>query len=390
MEYPVVRLKKSKSGLLAGRHPWIFDGALDREGCEAKEAGPAYLLDEKGHVAAVGTYNPASALAFRVFAFERRALDREFFTKRFERAGSLRREMISGDTDSYRFFFAEADGVPGLVVDKLAKHLTVQVGTPGLASLSEQWLPALERVAGAASVWAKPDQGAANRERMQAVAGQLAGETPEIVRIRENGLSYDVDTRHGQKTGFYFDQRENRRLVQALSKDRDVLDGYCYHGAFGANALRGEARSVTAVDSSRPALEAAAANFALNGLEERVETVCEDVNAYLRGTDKTFDLTILDPPALAKRRQHAVAAGRAYKDLFMWGMRRTRPGGLMLACSCSAAVDRSLFDKILFAAAKDARCDVQVIERRGAGFDHPVSIYHPEGEYLKALVLRVV
>lgn len=390
MSYPTVRLKKNKSALVANRHPWIFDGALDKERCEAREAGPAALLDEKGKVVAVGTYNPKSALSFRVFAFDERPLDREFFAQRFERAGNLRREMISGDTDSYRFFFAEADGVPGLIADKFAEHLVVQVGTPGLAAMSDLWVPALLEATRASSIWAKPDQGSANRERMTAVFGQLAGETPEAVLIRENGLSYKVDIRSGQKTGYYFDQRENRRLVRDLSKGRDVLDGYCYCGAFGANALLGGARSVTAVDSSRDAVEAAKSNFALNGLADRAETVCEDVNVFLREGSNLFDLTILDPPALAKRRGHTEAASRAYKDLFMWGMRRTRPGGLMLACSCSAAVDRGLFDKILFAAAKDARRGVQILDRRGAGSDHPISIYHPEGEYLKVLVLRIV
>jgi 23S rRNA (cytosine1962-C5)-methyltransferase len=387
---PAVHLRPGKERLLAARHPWIFDGAVDRGRTGAVEPGPVRVRAPDGRVLAVGTWNPDSALAVRVFAFEDRPLDETFFAERFAGARALREAAVAPDTDALRLVNAEGDGLPGLVVDGFAGHLAVQVGTPGLWALRDAWLPGLARVFEPLSALLKPNQAAANREHMEAPAGPLFGAPPAEVTVREHGVSFVVPLAAGQKTGFYCDQRENRSLVASLARGARVLDCHAYTGAFGAHCLAAGARAVTAVDTSEEALAVAARNAGLAGGADRFAAVRKDAGAFLRETDGRFDVVVIDPPALAKQRRHLDAAARMYKDLFLAGLTRIDPaGGFLLCCSCSAAVDRKLFEQIVFAAVKDSGRDATVLRRTGAGPDHPVSVFHPEGEYLKASLLAV-
>jgi 23S rRNA (cytosine1962-C5)-methyltransferase len=390
MAFKHVHLKPGKERLIAARHPWIFDGAVDRGRTGDLEPGPVTVRGHDGRVLAVGTWNPRSALAVRVFAFEERPLDERFFAERFAAARELRRAVVPEDTDALRLVNAEGDGLPGLVVDGFAGHLAVQVGTPGLWALSEAWLPALAKAFEPLSAQLKPNQAAANRERMDAPAGPLLGDPPAEVVAREGSLSFVVPLGAGQKTGFYCDQRENRAMVAALSRGARVLDCHAYTGAFGVHCLAAGARAVTCVDTSDEALALAARNADLAGGAGRFAAVRADAGAFLREAGETFDVVVIDPPALARQRRHLDAAARMYKDLFLAGLKRIDPaGGWLLACSCSAAVDRRLFDQIVFAAVKDSGRGAAVVRRTGAGPDHPVSVFHPEGEYLKASLLAV-
>lgn len=387
MNYQIVYLKKEKSAVAKNRHPWIFDGALDHKRTGKVKAGLVELRDDKDRFIGVGTYNPRSTISVRVFCFENRPLDEAFFKERFTTAAALRKVMVDADTNSYRLFNGEGDGIPGLVIDGFNGHLVTQIGTPGLKDLKNVWLPVLEEVFSPVSLLARSDQGAANREHMDSITGQLLGETPEQVEITENGRRFVVDLRKGQKTGFFFDQRDNRKLTSSLAKDRSVLDAFCYHGAFSVGAIGAGAASVVAVDSSAAAIEHTKRNVSLNFESVPFEAIEADCNSYLREASEPFDLIILDPPAMAKKKQHVEKASRAYKDLFMQGILKLAPSGILLACSCSSAISRQLFDQIIFAAAKDAKREVKVLARRGAGPDHPVSIYHPQGDYLKAVLI---
>ncbi|MDD5308295.1 MAG: class I SAM-dependent rRNA methyltransferase [Deltaproteobacteria bacterium] len=389
MSYPTIFLKAGKDGPLKARHPWVYAGAVDASRTGEAPAGPVEVRDDKENLIGVGTYSPTSAIAVRMFAFEDARLDEAFFRARFGSALALRRAVLPADTDGYRLVNSEGDGVPGLVVDSFAGHLVVQVGTAGIDALTHAWLPALLASARPLSIRSRADQSAANREGMEAPRGTLAGDPPQRTDIREAGLAFTVDLEHGQKTGFFFDHRENRRLVASLARGRNVLDGFSHTGAFACNALAAGAKRVVAVESSEAAAALLDENVRRTGRREACEIATGDCFELVRKGGETFDIVILDPPSLAKRRQHVDRAARAYKDLFLHGLRRVSPGGFLLACSCSGAVDRRLFDQIVFAAALDAGRPVRVLARRGAAPDHPVSVYHPEGEYLKALLLAV-
>jgi 23S rRNA (cytosine1962-C5)-methyltransferase len=389
MAYPKLFLKKGKEAVAASRHPWVFDGALDVGRSGGTSPGPVELCGPDGALVGTGTYNPASAISVRLFARERVALDEAFFTSILRAAAALRESSVPRDTDAYRLVNSEGDGLPGLVVDHFAGHLVVQVGTPGIAALEGVWIAALGAVVRPTSILLRANQSAANRERMEAPSGQRAGTTPPTVDVVERGIRLRVDPHRGQKTGFFCDQRDTRALVGGLAKGRRVLDGYAYTGAFAAHALANDAASVTAVESSQPAVELIAVNadLAVPGGAPRVSVVNGDCAEFLGASDERFDLVVIDPPALAKRRQHVEKAARLYVDLFAGALRRTVPGGYLVACSCSAAVDRGLFEQILAAASRAARRETRVVHRGGAGADHPTSAFHPEGEYLKTAVL---
>ncbi|MCU0662157.1 MAG: class I SAM-dependent rRNA methyltransferase [Myxococcota bacterium] len=389
LNYPIVRLLPGKEALAASRHPWIFDGALDPKRSEAKEAGPVVVQTAQGAFVGVGTFNPGSAIRVRVLSFAPRPLDEDFFAEAFARAAALRATVVPKSDTGYRLVNAEGDHLPGLIADWFDGHLMVQVGTPGMAGLQDAWLPALLRTARPRSVWLKPDQHLVNRERFELLRAVLHGEPPEVATFQENGLTLQVTLGSGQKTGYFFDQRDNRALVARLCQGRSMFDGFCYHGGFALAAARLGAARVVGVDRSEAAIETARANALANELSHTTTFIEASVGDALRQTSELFDVVVLDPPALAKKRQHLDQAARAYKDLFMWGLKRLAPGGFLLACSCSAAVDAKLFDQILFAAAKDASRTASVLARRGAAPDHPVSLYHPQGEYLKVVLLYV-
>jgi 23S rRNA (cytosine1962-C5)-methyltransferase len=384
-------LKSNKSGLLHSKHPWVFDGAVDK-GRGDPGAGIAHLFTADGRFAAVGSYNPKSAIAFRVFETFPCDIDLNFFIRRFSSARELREAVIGSETDGFRLVNSEGDGLAGLTVDSFAGHLVVQVGTPAMDALTPLWMDALTQALSPKSITRKDSQSTANREHMTSVSAVLYGEPPDTIAIRESGVSFHTAVLPGQKTGFYFDQRDNRVMVAALSKDKRVLDAYAYTGGFGAHALFAGAAFVTGVESSKPACDMAKINYRLSAeTESRYEITEEDCVRYLKATDRVFDIAVLDPPALAKRRQHLPQAGRLYREIFESGIRKiVRKGGYLLACSCSAAVDTEAMLDILREAARAANRFMQIIRISGAGPDHPVSVHHPEGEYLKAVLLRVV
>ncbi len=387
-------LKPGRDSSVRARHPWIFSGAADRVESlpDAQDGDLCDVLDGSGAWLARGTLHRSSQILCRILTWRDEAIDEGFFAGRIEAALAARRTHIDpASTDAFRVVNAEGDRLPGLIVDRYAEHVVVQCLTSGMARMEDLWCEALDRALAPAAIIDRSDRSV----RDSAMAGRreaLRGEAPaEPVWIREDGLRFRVNVMTGQKTGFYLDQRENRILLGSLAGDREVLNGFAYTGAFGIHAGRAGARHVIQVESSTAALEEARLHWEANGLPlERVEHVHDDIFRYLRNTEREFDAIVVDPPPYAKDRGSVERAARAYKDVNLWAFRRLRPGGLLLSFSCSQHVGIDLFQKILFGAAKDAGASVQWLRRLGPGADHPVHLDHPQGEYLKGFLLRLI
>jgi len=385
-----VWLKPGRERSLLRRHPWVYSGAIDRvEGLpESVPGGLGEIFGADGRWLATATIQPDATLAARVLRFERGPIDVAWFDALFARAAALRERVVPPDTDAYRLVNAEGDGLPGLIVDRYADFLVVQRLTAGVELLTPLWLPALvsrARPRGIVERREAPRQPAA-----AAAPGPLWGEPPAAgVLIRERAIRFAADLETGQKTGFFLDQRENRAAVGALARGLRVLNAFAYTNAFGVYAALGGAADVTAVETSASANELARENWTLNGLDPgRLRIVREPVQQALRAGEERFGLIVLDPPAFAKEHGQVERAARAYKDVNLHALKRLAPGGLLATFSCSQHVGVDLFQKILFGAALDARVPVQWLARWGAGPDHPVSLDHPQGEYLKGFLLR--
>ncbi len=387
-------LKPGRESSILGRHPWVFSGAAERVESlpDAQDGDLCDIQDASGAWLARGTLHRSSQILCRILTWQDEPIDEEFFARRIEAALTARRAHIDlSTTDAYRVVNAEGDRLPGLIVDRYADHLVVQCLTSGMTRMESLWCAALMRILTPAAIIDRSDRAV----RDPAMAGRreaLRGEIPlEPVWIREDGLRFRVHLMQGQKTGFYLDQRDNRRMLGDLAKERDVLNGFAYTGAFGIHAGRGGARTVVQVESSATAIEEARAHWDANGLPaERVEHVQGDLFRYLRNSDREFDAIVADPPPYAKDRGSVERAARAYKDLNLWALRRLRPGGLLFTFSCSQHVGIDLFQKILFGAARDTGASVQWLRRLGAAADHPVHLDHPQGEYLKGFLLRLI
>jgi 23S rRNA (cytosine1962-C5)-methyltransferase len=385
-----IRLKPGKERPLRLGHPWVFSGAIAAldEGLEAGQI--VRVCAASGEVLGWGCVNPRCTIAVRLVSAGDEPLDAACIDRRVERACALRGRLIGSDTDAHRLINGEGDGLPGFIVDRYADVLVVQVLTAGaerlkpwlLASLLARVRPrcVVERSAGAV----RREEGLANRAEV------LHGEEVAQVVVRENGLGFAVGPGAGQKTGHFCDQRPNRLLLRSLASGRRVLDCFAYTGGFAVHAGAGGAAQVVAVESSARFLDAAAGNWRRNGLPDGA---CRFVRAsaaqWLRGSEESFDLLVLDPPALVKRRKDVARGARAYKDVNVWAMRRAAPGALLLTFTCSQHVGAELFRKIVLGAAGDAGRRARVLGHLGAGPDHPVALAHPEGEYLHGLFLQL-
>ncbi|GAO37716.1 23S rRNA methyltransferase [Sulfuricella sp. T08] len=387
-------LNPGREKSLQHRHPWIFTGAVERIKGEPQSGETVTVRDTHGAFLALAAYSPKSQILGRVWSYrENETVDEAFLRARLARAIGLRQELAKV-TDGMRLVHGESDGLPGLVVDRYGDTLVMQVLSAGM----ERWRGALAdllvELTGCANLYERSDAEVRELEGLPARAGILRGALPEPLIIREHGLKFHVDVEKGQKTGFYLDQRDNRRRIGELANDKDVLNCFCYSGGFSLSALQGGARSVLSVDSSAEALALARENLKLNNLAvDRAEWLEADVFKSLRlmrDQGKSFDLIVLDPPKFAPTAHHAANAARAYKDINLWALKLLRPGGLLATFSCSGGVTADLFQKILAGAAMDANVTAQIVGRFAADADHPAVLNFPEGEYLKGLLLRRV
>jgi 23S rRNA (cytosine1962-C5)-methyltransferase len=387
-----IYLKQGRERPVLNGHPWIFSGAIERiEGAE-NDIGVADVFDCKKNFLARGLYNPKSQIRLRLLTWQKEEIDGEFFGRRLSAALAFRKRHILTSTNAYRLVNGEGDFLPGLIVDRYANILVCQFFTAGMAIFKDDIVEALQLLEPGAAIFERSEGRVGDEEGLEPATGALSGEAPpEHVIIEENGYKFLVDVRHGQKTGFFLDQRDNRVFMSTLTHDRSVLNCFSFSGAFSVYAFGGGAKEVITFDSSKSALELAEQNLQLNGFAQAVgELLKGDAFAYLKEIDRKFDLIVLDPPSLAPKRSDVDAATGGYKFLNLHALKHLNPGGVLLTFSCSQHLSIDLFQKVVFGAAVDARRKVTMIKRLGQPIDHPVSLHHPEGEYLKGLALRAL
>ena len=384
-------LRPGKERSVARRHPWIFSGAVAQLRGKCEPGDIVAVRDSAGALLGRAGYNPSSQIVGRMWAFDDTIVDEALVAQRIV-ASAARRSALAPVTNGARLVYSESDGVPGLVADRYDDVVVLQF----TAAVAERWRPAIvdtvTQIDGVRSVFERSDLDVRRLEGLSAATGVLAGpEPPEFVDIVEHGCRYLVDVRHGHKTGFYLDQRDNRRVVASEADGRRVLNLFCYTGAFSIAAKLAGAAHVVSVDSSAGALDLAQRNAQQNGLDE-MEWVKADVFSYLRelrDAGATFDLIVVDPPKLAANAAQVKRATRGYKDLNWLALRLLSSGGNLATFSCSGLVDADLFTKVVAGAAVDARRDVAVVHRLDQASDHPVALSFPESAYLKGLWCRV-
>jgi 23S rRNA (cytosine1962-C5)-methyltransferase len=389
--YPLLRLKPGKEHLVSKRHPWIFSGAV----ASGSESPLVRIADASGNVLGVGTASPTNPLAARLFRFEDAPLDAAFFRARFEQALSLRKALhLWGPQEGTRWIFGEGDLLPGLVVDRYAQAVVIQVGTAGLEALREIWWPVLEEIGRreGCTVFVERSQSGRKEEGLAPVNRILKGSLAGPLVIQEGPARLKVDLLRGQKTGFFLDQRAHRLQLGGISEGQRVLNAFGYTGGFSIHAGLGGATQVATLDISAAALDQADADWKDNGLDpERHLRMEGDAFELMRSLEPgAWDRVIVDPPAFAKQRKDVDNAFKAYKDVFRLGARATAPGGMLWCYSCSQHLDKVRFQEAVWTALLEAGREAQVLAHLGQPSDHPYALNHPEGFYLKGLWLRVL
>ena len=388
-----VKLKPGEENRLLGGHPWVFSNELEGAAVQAEPGCLAAAVDSRGRPLGVGFYNPHSLIAWRLVSRQPQDVDEAFFRGRLETALTLRQRLYPG-ARSFRLCFGESDGLPGLVVDKYEDILSVQVLSAGIESRLELVSAALRGLLSPKGIFLHNEHPARALEGLKTESRVLWGEVPERVGIEEDGLKFLIPLREGQKTGFYFDQRENRALTAAFSRGRKVLDLHCYTGGFALHAARGGAAKVLGLDSSSLAVDLAREGAKLNGLDgtcEFDEGDAEEVlGAFAFGRQPYEpDLIVLDPPSFAQSKKHLMKALRAYVKLNSMALRALRPGGMLAMSTCSHHVGRESFVGMLREAAAKAHRSLRLVELRTQAKDHPILLAMPETEYLHFALLEV-
>ena len=386
-------LKPGKEQSLKRFHPWVFSGAIGRSEGKPEEGDVVNVYSAEGEFLGMG-HCQIGSIAVRILSFEAVVPDFDFWKMKIEKAWNLRKSIGLADnseTSVFRLVHAEGDGMPGLIVDFYNGTAVIQMHTVGMFLVLEMLVKALHEVLGEKlkAVYDKSAKSLPYKADVSAEDGYLFGEGGET-EVLENGLRFKVDWIEGQKTGFFIDQRENRLLVQQFAKNRDVLNMFCYTGGFSFYAMKGGARIVHSVDSSAKAIELTSQNVKLNFPgDTRHEAFAADAFEFMRNIKDKYDLIILDPPAFAKHRDAVHQALQAYKRINTRAFEQIRSGGIVFTFSCSQVVSKEKFREAVFSAAAISGRNVRILHQLTQPADHPVSIYHPEGEYLKGLVLYV-
>ena len=392
----LVVLRRHKAKPFIGRHPWVFDTAIDRIDGNAEDGDIVELVSDKGKFIARGIFNSQSHLRVRLYTWAaNEPLDDAFWQRRIEKAARLRSHLgYDEPAGAARLVYSEADGLSGLIVDRYGPHLVVQVNSLAMAVRLEGVVRLLVEHFSPTSVTTRSESGIAKAEGISPPHGTIWGQLPSgSVFIEEHGLRYGVDLVAGQKTGFYLDQRENRRAVAGCMKGRRVLDMFCFTGAFSLSAASlGGASEMLGIDSSEKAVALARANADLNGIANArfEQDDCFRALDSLRAAGQRFDGVILDPPKFTRTRRTAGAALQAYHRINRLAVELLQPDGILVTCSCSGAVGREDFLMMLSGVVRKTGRDIQVLEQRGASPDHPVSPTCAESEYLKCFICRVL
>lgn len=390
--YPKIILKRGREKPLLRGHPWVFSGAAAKVEGEVSpgDVGEVYSMD--GQFLGIGHVNPHSQIIVRLLTRGKGPLKKHFFEERLLRAAVLREKWLKGKTSAYRMVNGEGDFLPGLIVDCYGETLVLQCLTAGMERSKELFRDLLVNHFLPQSIYERSDVATRKEEGLAEVRSLVYGkDVPDRVEIEEYGCRFRINVKRGQKTGFYLDQRENRFGLRELSQGKKILDCFCYTGAFSVHAGMGGAREITLVDSSEEALSAAEGHLDLNHLGKIPRQLMRgDAFEVMRSLEPGYDIVILDPPPFAKKKGHLSSASRGYKDLNLQAFRLLKKDGLLFTFSCSHHMSWDLFQKIIFSAAVDAEKGVQLLGRKGHPIDHPVDLCHPEGEYLRGLICRVV
>ncbi|MFG0297093.1 MAG: class I SAM-dependent rRNA methyltransferase [Maioricimonas sp. JB045] len=393
---PTVILKKRKALPFFSRHPWVFAGAIARVEGDPQPTDEVVLRSHEGQFIARGLYNPESNIRVRLYSWdENQPLDRALWSARLDDAIALRRKLFGKSAAGCRLVFSESDGLSGLTIDRYGDFLLVQWTSRALAARQQVFYELLNEKLSPRGIWQRTEKGVGDAEGLE-IADSLAtgSEPPRPLFVEENGLQFGVDVVEGQKTGFYFDQRDNRAAVARYLKGASVLDMFCYTGGFSIAAAKlGDARRVRGVDSSESALDMARRNAELNGVSSQVSFEQGDAFRTLEtlvAENARFDAVILDPPKMARSRGGLERAARGYFSLNRLALDLLEPNGLLVTCSCSGLLSREDFEQILAKVALDANRSLQVLEVRGQAADHPVSVHCLETSYLKCFICRVV
>ena len=392
MAYKIIKLKKGKEESLLRFHPWVFSGAVASLRDDTEEGDLVNVVSNTGKFIGVGHYQIGS-IAVRILSFEEQEINDNFFIERLSAAYQLRKtlNLIRPDNNAFRLVHGEGDFLPGLIVDIYGNTAVVQAHSPGMhyaRNIIANALIAIED-AGIKNVYYKSETTLPYKAQLDPQNDYIIGSFETNIAI-ENGLKFHVDWLKGQKTGFFVDQRDNRKLLEHYAKGRNVLNMFCYTGGFSFYAMRGGANLVHSVDSSSKAITLTNANVELNFPgDTRHKAFAEDAFKFLNEMDNNYDLIILDPPAFAKHRSALKNALIGYRKLNAKAFEKIKPGGILFTFSCSQAVNKDQFRLAVFSAAAQSRRKVRILHQLTQPADHPINIYHPEGEYLKGLILYV-
>ncbi|MDY6802097.1 MAG: class I SAM-dependent rRNA methyltransferase [Bacteroidota bacterium] len=393
MDYPKVILKSGKDQSPRRYHPWIFSGAIKKIIGNVTEGDLVKVTDNKDEFLAIGHYQIGS-IAVRIISFEPTDINFDFWKTKIKNAYSLRKNLniINNEHNNvYRLVHAEGDGLPGLIIDFYNGTAVMQMHSIGMYQNKETFVKILQEIYGDKlhAVYNKSESTIPYKSDVEAKNGYLLGK-PENEIVFEYGNKFKINWEEGQKTGFFIDQRENRKLVQEYSKDRAVLNVFGYTGGFSVYAMKGGAKLVHSVDSSAKAIDLTNENIALNFEQtNRHQAFAVDAFEFLEDADQKYDLIILDPPAFAKHHNVLHNALQGYKRLNAKAIEKIKPGGILFTFSCSQVVSRENFRKSVFAAAANTGRNVRILHQLTQPSDHPVNIYHPEGEYLKGMVVYI-
>lgn len=393
LPYPVIRLKKGKEKSLLLRHPWVFSGAIHQEPRGLEEGDTVQVVDFEGTYLATGHFHHGT-ITVRCFDFSQQRADEDLFLSKITEAIHFRQRLglPSSDTNCYRLIHGEGDGFPGLIIDLYGDTAVIQCHTAGMYNMRNIICGILIRACtGLKAVYNKSADTLSKHGYSSEGDDFLykdASYSP-LEYVQESGIRYSIDFISGQKTGFFLDQRENRALIGRYAKDKNVLNTFCYTGGFSLSALNAGARLVHSVDSSKKAIDGLEKNLALNAFKGEHQSFCSDVISHLRQHELFYDVVVLDPPAYAKHLNQVSKAMIGYRTLNTEGLKKIRPGGILFTFSCSQAIDKELFRKLVFQAAIQSKREVRILHQLSQPPDHPINICHPESEYLKGLVLYV-
>ncbi|MCT4562104.1 MAG: class I SAM-dependent rRNA methyltransferase [Crocinitomicaceae bacterium] len=385
-----LRIRKDKMSSIARKHPWIFSGAIESDIHGLEDGEIVEIVAKDKQVLAIGHFQHGT-IAVRVLSFKRNKIDEEFYATKIQNAWELRKTLglLSENNSIFRLIHGEGDNLPGLIIDFYNGAVVIQAHSIGMFKDQELIKNALIKVLGKdlKCIYAKNEE--TLPPRFEGKNEYLFGtcEMPHIAL--ENGIQYAINWETGQKTGFFIDQRFNRDLLGKYAKDKVVLNTFCYSGGFSMSALNNGAKEVHSLDSSKKAIELTEENLTLNQFKAPHQSIVDNAVEYIKNLEHDYDVIILDPPAFAKHREKRHKAMQAYKRLNAAAIRQIKPGGIIFTFSCSQVVDKILFNNTVIAAAVEAGREVRILHQLHQPEDHPINAFHPEGEYLKGLVIEV-